>query len=311
MTHDKGLRVLVVDDEESSRISLLHAVRELGHSCEMASDGVEALQMHRKDPFDVIVSDWNMPRMNGIDLCKAVRHGHDYVHFVLATSYDDKAHFREGVEAGADDYLAKPIDLDELYARLLSAARVIHMQRTLRRHNRKLRHDSQRFLHAALIDPVTGIKSRYAMERDLEALATNVARYDYRYAAALCDIDFFKRYNDEHGHLKGDELLRSVAETIRDKLRQGDELYRYGGEEFLAVLPAQTAAGAAAAMDRVRQAVERLGVTVSVGVAVFREGDVAGWLQRADDALYLAKRQGRNRVEMEAAEEAPQSRSAV
>ena len=299
MTHEKGLRVLVVDDEESSRTSLVHAVRELGHECFEATDGVQALEMHRKSPFDVMVSDWNMPRMNGIDLCKAVRRGHEYVYFVLATSYDDKAHYRRGVEAGADDYLSKPIDLDELYARLLSASRVIHMQRTLRRHNRKLRNDSQRFLHAAVVDPVTGIKSRYAMERDLDVLATNVARYDYRYAGALCDIDFFKRYNDEHGHLKGDELLRSVAETIRDKLRQGDELYRYGGEEFLAVLPAQTAAGAAAAMDRVRQAVEELGVTISVGVAVFHGGDVTSWLRRADQALYFAKSRGRNRVEVE------------
>jgi len=221
------------------------------------------------------------------------------VHFVLATSYDDKAHFREGVAAGADDYLHKPIDLDELYARLLSAARVIHMQRTLRRHNRKLRNDSQRFLLAAQIDPVTGIKSRYAMERDLEVLATNVARYDYHYAGALCDIDYFKQYNDSHGHPKGDELLHAVAETIREKLRQGDELYRYGGEEFLAILPSQTRTGAGVAMDRVRQAVEQLGVTVSVGVAIFRGGDVANWLERADQALYVAKANGRNRVEVE------------
>jgi two-component system cell cycle response regulator len=295
----RGLRVLVVDDEDQSRAALEIAVRELGHACAVAADGAQALEMHHQTPFEVIVSDWTMPRMSGIELCKAVRHGHDYVHFILATSYDDKAHFRQGIEAGADDYLSKPIDIDELQARLLSAGRVIHMQRALRRQNRILRHDSQRFLQAAQIDPVTCVKSRYAMERDLEALATNVTRYDYRYAGALCDIDFFKHYNDTYGHLKGDEALRNVASAIRDGLRQGDELYRYGGEEFLVVLPAQSAASAAAAMERVRRAVEGLGLTISVGVAVFSGGEVSSWLKRADDALYAAKANGRNCVLIE------------
>lgn len=147
-------------------------------------------------------------------------------------------------------------------------------------------------------------------DEDLDVLWSRAKRYGQRYSVAICDIDHFKKYNDRYGHLAGDQVLRSIAQTIRRALRQGDVLYRYGGEEFVAVLPEQPVVEAASAMNRVRDAIERLGiagaeqgvVTISVGVAELDatiDANLEAWLRRADAALYRAKANGRNRVELD------------
>jgi diguanylate cyclase (GGDEF)-like protein len=154
------------------------------------------------------------------------------------------------------------------------------------------------------------------LKEDLEPLEGRAARYGHRYCAALCDVDAFKAYNDCFGHLSGDDALCQVAPAIQAHLRSGDTLYRYGGEEFLAILPEQSLAGAKIGMDRVRQEVEKLGIrhapvapgpflTISVGIAELGGGAVDDWLRRADAALYRAKSLGRNRVEAEDAASVP------
>ncbi len=314
----EALKVLIVDDDPDARELVEDAIRTLGHACVLARDGLEALEMHERERADVIVSDWRMPRMDGLQLCRSIRAEdplRSYTHFIFLTGNDDKEHFVEGMRAGADDYISKPIDLDELDARLEAARRVVSLQRQLRANNSVLRRDSERAFVAARTDPLTAALNRLALAEDLEALAARAERYNHRYCAALCDVDEFKSYNDHFGHLAGDEALRQVANALHEALRRGDGFYRYGGEEFLAILPEQSLAEAASAMDRARQAVERLRiphapgarlpfVTISAGIAALSggsSGSLDGWLKRSDAALYAAKAHGRNRVEVEIA----------
>lgn len=304
-TSTTPLKILIVEDEPSARSGLAKAVIELGFNVRAAADGEEAWQLHRRSPADVILSDWRMPRLDGYELCKRTRAAEDehYTYFIFMTALADKEHFLRAMEAGADDYLTKPIDLDELRARLLSAARVMKLHRKLAERTRVLRRDSQRFFHDARVDALTDIPNRLCLREDLEALGARMARYGHRYSVGIADVDHFKDYNDRFGHLEGDVTLRNIAACIRDHLRVGDTLYRYGGEEFLVILPEQSLSAAAGAMDRVRSAVEKRGsVTISVGVAELdaaKKESPDGWLRRADAALYRAKGGGRNRVEVD------------
>jgi two-component system, cell cycle response regulator len=317
-TAPEGLKVLIADDDEESRHGLELAVLSLGHSCVSARDGQEAWEMHQADRADVILADWKMPRLDGTALCRRVRSEMrgSYTHFIFVTAKTDKAHFIEGMLAGADDYITKPVDLDELEARLEVSRRVVTVQRRGEAQNSALRRKSDRDYRAARTDPLTAVSNRLELTEELKRLAARVRGQPY--SAAICDIDSFKAYNDCFGHLAGDDVLRRVAHTIREGLRRDDRLYRYGGEEFLAILPEQSLAEAAAGMERVRQQVEELRVlhapeasmpfvTLSVGIAELNSGTTSGrrirdWLHRADTALYRAKALGRNRVVEEALE---------
>ena len=316
------LKVLVVDDDRTLLEALEAAIVSFGHSCRTATNGIEAWRLHETERADVILSDWDMPGMDGIELCKRTRVGADeaYTYFILMTAFDDKAHFLRGMEAGADDYQTKPIDLDELQARLVSAERVISVYRRLASKNASLRRDSQAAIRLASIDPLTGVANRLHLREDLESHLAQ-SHYDgAQCSIALCDIDHFKAYNDHFGHLAGDAVLRDVAQTIRSQLRRGDALYRYGGEEFLMVLPQQSVLDASRAAERARRAVEALGIrttagngtlTISIGVAELMPADkgIDAWMDRADVALYRAKAGGRNRVESNEAAEPSESRS--
>jgi diguanylate cyclase (GGDEF)-like protein len=308
----KPLDVIVVDDDRASREALCAAVVSLGHRCRSVASGTEGLEAHAEKRADVIVSDWSMPGMDGMELCRRVRalHGSNYTYLLFTSGHAGKRDFVDAVRAGADDCLSKPIDLDDLEARLIAASRVVSAYRQLAQRNVVLRHDSQAFFRAARVDPLTQVSNRLRLEEDLAALQAQVSRYGNRATIAMCDLDGFKRYNDRYGHLAGDDALRSVANCIRNSLRRADHVYRYGGEEFLVVLHEQTPSDAEAAMDRVRAAVDGLAIqhapdaahphlTISVGLApIAPTGDrsVHEAVARADAALYLAKSAGGNAV---------------
>jgi two-component system cell cycle response regulator len=308
---DSRLDVLVVDDDGEARSALCKAVVDLGHACRGAEDGLRALELLQQKHADVIISDWEMPGMTGAELCRRTRKADDedgpYTYFILLTAHADRQHMLDGMAAGADDYQTKPVDLDELEARLVSATRVVTLHRRLANRTEALRHDSRRFYVASRTDALTGVGNRLALHDELEQLYGRAARYGHRYCLAMADVDHFKRFNDTFGHLAGDEVLRSVTEAIRSEIRTSDALFRYGGEEFVIILPEQSLAIARTAIERVRRAIERLAipgpdgpVTVSFGVAELAPEDhsPAEWLERADRALYAAKDAGRNRVEV-------------
>ena len=298
-SHTQPLSVVVVDDDAAAAQLLARAVTNAGHECAVAFDGESALELAEEVRANVVISDWVMPHMDGLELCRRLRAVDDrYVYFMLMTAKHERGGVATAMQAGADDYLEKPIDVDVVEARLVCAQRVLGVHAALRERNQRLRRDSQRFLAMSRMDALTGAPNRRALAEDLVAAREDLARYGTACAVAMCDVDFFKAYNDAHGHIAGDDALRHVVEAVESTIRASDRVYRYGGEEFVVLLHQQDVSRARAAMERVRAAVEHIGrVTISVGVADLRADDKdEEALARADAALYQAKRGGRNRV---------------
>lgn len=304
------LNVLVADSDPVILQGLRRAIQRWGHRCRIARDGREAWNLHRAEHADVIVSGCGSHGADGLELCRKARTADEasrYTHFILVVNREDAARISL-LQTGADDCLLKPIDPTTLQLRLASVARVRAVMDSLSRQNVLLRRDSQVSFRSARVDALTGAGNRLRMDEDIAAIWSHAKRYGRRYCAALCDIDWFKSYNDSFGHLAGDDVLRRVAHTIRAGLRRSDILYRFGGDEFLVLLPEQSTGEAVAAMDRVRRAVEHLAipttagsgvVTISIGVSTLRPFDdrPEQWLDRSDQILYAAKTNGRNRVE--------------
>jgi diguanylate cyclase (GGDEF)-like protein len=310
------LKILVAEDDAVSRTILRRAVEKLGHECLATEDGRKAWEIFESEPeVDVIISDWMMPEVDGLQLCRMVRTGEQegkgrgYTYFIFLTALGDRDHLLQGLEAGADDYLSKPLDRDELGMRLTSALRVTKLHRRLALQNNELEKLNRMLFEQSHKDPLTTLGNRLRMREDLEALHARAKRYGHNYAAILCDVDHFKAYNDRHGHLAGDEVLQQVSGAISSSLRGADTAYRYGGEEFLIMLPEQDVEAATAVADRLRRAIEDLGipheanegadvVTISAGVAALSipGEDPDHLLREADEALYAAKQSGRNRV---------------
>ena len=301
---DGEMKILVVDDDPLARRLAEAAVARFGHQATAAQDGEAAWRRYHQDAPDVLITDLVMPRVDGLELCRRVRadaHA-GYTYIILVTALSDRRDVLRGMEAGADDYLIKPVDLFDLQMRLIAAQRVTALHAELARHRAQL-------AHLAHHDPLTGLGNRRSLEQDLEVLYARSRRYGRGFALAMCDLDRFKAYNDTHGHQAGDQALRAVAAAIVGELRGSDSIYRYGGEEFLLVLPEQTLDGARIAVERVRSVVERLAIkqtaggggvlTLSAGIAAYAPGDpttAEDLLRQADAALYRAKSAGRNRI---------------
>ena len=307
------MKVLVADDSAAARHVLQRALSTLGHDCTLAADGDSAWDLYERDGADVFISDWMMPGKNGDELCRLVRRRDNpsYTYFILLTSLEDEEHIVQGMEAGADDYLKKPFDLVDLRARFISAARVTALYARLSTQQTEMEDLNQRLFVESRRDPLTRIGNRIALVEEMTALRVGAKRYGHRYCVAMFDVDKFKAFNDSRGHLAGDHVLKTVADTLAKTCRAGDSVYRYGGEEIIVVLPKQTLETATLAADRMRAAIETLAiphpacgpeavVTISGGVARLADADGDDFepvLKRADEALYRAKEQGRNRVE--------------
>ncbi|MDB4937108.1 MAG: response regulator receiver modulated diguanylate cyclase [Labilithrix sp.] len=304
------LDVIVVDDDQSSRELIAIALESFGYPCRVAVDGNDALRQLADRPADVVISDWDMPRMTGAELCRRVRSGGDdapYTYFIIMTAFDDRDHLLAGMEAGADDYQRKPVRFDELEARLMSAGRVVDLHRRLASRSAELRDDSTRNYLASRTDALTGVGNRMRLDEEIATLLSRAKRYGHKCSLAICDLDFFKSFNDRFGHVAGDEALRTVADGMRANLRSADAVFRYGGEEFVILLIEQSLAEAESVMERMRAEIERLAIpsasggplTLSVGVAEIdpaNDHTPEAWITRADEALYEAKSRGRNRV---------------
>jgi diguanylate cyclase (GGDEF)-like protein len=306
------VRILVADDDPTSRLIVETALKGLGHDSESVGDGTEAWDAFQARSFDVVISDWTMPGQTGLQLCANIRShtAAGYTYFIVVTMHAAAGHILEGMAAGADDYLVKPLDPQDLQARLISAARVTSLHQQLAVQRRELEGLNRELTATARRDQLTGLRNRRALHEDLEVLEARVTRYGHRYCMAVLDVDHFKAYNDTYGHQAGDRILEAVANTLRRDARSGDDLYRYGGEEFLCIFPEQSLATAARAVERMRLGLEALAIphraspggvlTLSAGLAMLEPGTVRSTsevLREADEALYLAKQLGRNRVE--------------
>jgi two-component system, cell cycle response regulator len=307
------MRVLIAEDDAVSRMVLQRAVQKFGHEVLVAEDGRKAWELYRETPgVDVVISDWMMPNMDGLELCHRLREEErdEYTFFIFLTALGGKEHLLEGMQAGADDYLAKPLDREQLQVRLIAASRVNSLHRRLNEQKAELEKLNRELSATARRDPLTRLGNRLRLREDLETMSARAERYGHGYCVMLCDIDCFKSYNDAYGHLAGDEVLEKTAGVISENLRTGDTAYRYGGEEFLIILPEQTLEFGSVAAERPRRSVEELAlpheaktppeiITISLGLAVLRPGEKKSaeeLMKEADTALYRAKGSGRNRV---------------
>jgi two-component system cell cycle response regulator len=312
------MKILIADDSPAQRLALQRAVEALGHDCVPAEDGERAWQLYESGDPDVVISDWVMPGIEGVELCRRIREaGRRYCYLILLTSLDEKRHVMRGMEVGADDYLTKPLDTDELEARLASATRVTALHSRLADQQTELERLNRELAELARRDPLMGIGNRMRMHEDLEQIESDLDRNGKGYSILLCDIDNFKSYNDANGHQRGDDVLRAVAGAFAEATRGEDAVYRYGGEEILVLVRSDIPSVPANAAERLRSKVEGLAlprdaagegvVTISVGAAVRRAGDEGAEdaVRRADAALYRAKAEGRNRVVADDAVPAP------
>jgi two-component system chemotaxis response regulator CheY len=297
-------RVLVVDDELGVRRAVAIHLKRCGYEVVEAEDGQAAWSLVQQDHIQLIVADWYMPAMDGMELIRRIREAGlaHYVYVIMLTALDQRQHVLSGLKAGADDYMVKPFDLDELQARLKIGERVITLEARL---NESLAHQAE----LALSDAVTGLRNRRAFDVRLDEELRRATRYHHPLALLMLDIDFFKNYNDTHGHPEGDKLLREMAAVFQRCVRASDIVARYGGEEFAFILTETDRESAYLAAEKLRASVagqpfpgpdaqpERR-VTVSLGVANFPQdgADSETLIRRADEALYRAKRTGRNRV---------------
>ena len=261
-----------------------------------------------------MVTDWEMPGLDGPELCRCIRNAKlpSYTYIILLTARNARRELLEGLSAGADEFLSKPFDPEELRVRLRSAERVLRLEEDLRSANAKLRAMNEQLQKTSRIDPLMEIGNRLAFEEEFSRFHERAMSGTEEYGIVMCDIDHFKKCNDRYGHLQGDEILRQVAKTIRWLLRSGDAAFRFGGEEVLLLLQAQGLEGATAAAERVRHEIQKrrfgiepvhqmIQVTMSCGVASYPANydPAAGWsslVKAADEALYEAKNAGRNRV---------------
>jgi diguanylate cyclase (GGDEF)-like protein len=275
-----------------------------------APDGDEAWRTFLTAQPDVVITDRMMPKVDGLELVRRIR-GDELgltTYIVLTTAMGAQADILAGMESGADDYLTKPVDPFDLQTRLIAADRTTRLHRQLMRYRVELERLNADLAEVARTDSLTGAGNRRRLDEDLVGLHSRSRRHGWAYSVAMFDIDWFKAFNDTYGHLAGDDALRAVAQALVRSGRASDNVYRYGGEEFVVVL-ADESDGACLAVERWREAIQKLAiphegspfgvVTVSAGVATAPTGveiEAEGVVARADAALYEAKQQGRNRV---------------
>jgi diguanylate cyclase (GGDEF)-like protein len=301
------MHILVADDDELCRELLRQLLRGFGHECVVVNDGTDAWRHLLAHGADVVISDWHMPGLNGVELCEHVRAQPEvtYPYFILLTARGDRGDVLTALRAGADDHLTKPLDFAQLEARLIVAQRVRALHLEILQTRQDMAAANRRLDEAAHRDALTGLGNRLRLAEDLGSIHGRFVREGNVYNIALFDIDHFKDYNDTYGHQAGDALLAETGRVLASELRQGDLAYRYGGEEFLLVLPNETVEAAATAAERIRNRVTAAtavadlaaGATMSGGVAgsVFGE-TIESVIGRADRALYRAKNGGRDRL---------------
>jgi two-component system, cell cycle response regulator len=300
---DSCNRVLVAEDDAMFRRILQSWLEAWGYRVTVAEDGAKAWNILQQEfPPQVVILDWVMPEINGLDVCRKVREQKrtPYQYILLATAKDAKQDLVRGLEAGADDYLTKPFDQSELRARLRACNRILTLQDDQMQAQEQLRFQ-------ATHDPLTGVWNRGAILETLRRELERSARSKTATGLLMLDIDHFKRINDTHGHLTGDAALKEVTQRIVRAVRSYDSVGRYGGEEFLIVLPGCGQDELDHGAERIRSAVDsgpmllngsKLSITVSLGAAVTTGGTTCDTqiLSAVDSALYRAKEIGRNRT---------------
>jgi len=299
------VKILIAEDDAISRRLLETILKKWGYDVVVAFDGGQAwAQLQKDDAPRLAILDWMMPEMDGVEVCGKVRERVDspYVYILLLSAKSQREDLVKGMESGADDYITKPFDANELKVRLRAGRRILDLQTQLMSAQEALRDQAAR-------DPLTGIWNRNAIFDVFRRERSRAEREGNAIAIVMLDIDHFKNLNDNYGHMAGDAVLREFTRRISTSLRPYDAVGRYGGEEFLVILPGCDLAAGARHAERLRGLLSeepfdtsegRHTATCSLGVASTSSsspGDTDSLIRAADAALYRAKRNGRKRVE--------------
>jgi diguanylate cyclase (GGDEF)-like protein len=302
--HPRSVKILAAEDNPVFQTMLRGILTKWGYEVVVARDGNEALlALESEEAPRLAILDWMMPGIDGVDVCRRVRSlGREpYIYILLLTARTESEDLVEGIDAGADDYLTKPFNAAELRARLRAGERILNLQTQLLEAREALRQE-------ATHDSLTGLLNRRAILGLLELELERAKRNNLALATLMVDLDHFKQVNDRYGHVSGDEVLREATRRMAVSVRRYDSVGRYGGEEFLVVLPGCDGEGAAAQAERLRQAMEvqpfvvgehSIDMTCSVGIAWHAGGKPCNTdvlIREADAGLYAAKQQGRNRA---------------
>jgi len=294
------MKILLVEDSYIERHKVGGYLKDWGLDYLAVGSGTEAVKLlEASEPPDLALLDWMLPGLDGIDVCRRIRKlgtRGTYIYTVMLTAKSRKQDLLLAMEAGADDYLAKPVDPSELRARIMAGKRILELQQSLR--------------FAATHDFLTNLLNRSEILAALEREFSRSGREGKPATLIMADIDHFKRINDSLGHAAGDEVLKEVTRRLKSDLRPYDVVGRYGGEEFLVILPGCDLTTGARRADEIRSLVAKdpiltpsgtTSATVSMGVTVTspdRDHSVSDFLHEADVSMYAAKKNGRNRVEL-------------
>ncbi|WP_136680372.1 diguanylate cyclase [Neptunomonas sp. XY-337] len=299
------MQVLVIDDNQLIRDLVAAIIDEVGHTALLASGAQETLEILADKHVDLILMDVEMPEINGFDLTRKIRTdmGSRWIPIIFLSAQTDTQHLVDGINAGGDDYLTKPVNAIVLQAKIKAMARISEMQHALDAANRRLKQLTQ-------LDPLTGVLNRRGMEEELKRTWKLFQREQSPLCVLLFDIDYFKQYNDNYGHQQGDECLIAFCDIIKKQLkRPADTLARFGGEEFLVILPNTKTEGAFVIARSIVLALKKAQlphshsphnglVTASIGIASTQDNPKTALelIKLADEALYHAKSEGRNRI---------------
>jgi two-component system cell cycle response regulator len=296
------MRILLAEDEEVTAAVLCGTLTSMGHRVTVATDGLVAWKLLQEEHFPVVLSDWMMPDLDGPTLCRRIRAAGNspYTYFILISVRDRHADRMEGLRAGADDFIVKPCEAEELEVRLEIARRILTIQEQLERQNARL-------TQLATTDDLTGLANRREFRRTIEATFAQARGQGPSLSLILLDIDHFKDFNDTFGHPAGDAALRTLGRALRATCREHELAARFGGEEFAVVLNGASADEARGSAERIRAALsesrwEHRPLTASFGIATSgRDGaaipaSIAELIEHADAALYSSKKTGRDRI---------------
>jgi len=300
---NRKYEVLVVDDSPVYRKLVEQVLSAEAYSLVFACDGAEAMKLFEERSPSIVVTDWMLPDFSGFELCQRIRSDdtRPYTYIIVMTSNGDKGNVVKGLQSGADDYLTKPFDPEEMLARIGVGRRIIDL-------NRELAAKSAKLEQAARTDPLTGLPNRRAIEEWAERQTRGAVRHGFPLWVVLGDIDNFKTINDSFGHDAGDIVLKIFADMLKKNTRASDICGRLGGDEFLLVITHVESAHVEATVNRFREQFAALSfplqgqsvrVTASFGVTGVQAKDAQGFgvlVRQADQMLYEAKRAGRNLV---------------
>ena len=303
-------RILVVDDHEDNIEVLRVRLESWGYGTDACYNGHDALAYVEKTPPDLILLDVMMPEISGIEVARRIKGNKalPFIPIIMQTALDSTEDKVEGLEAGADDYITKPIDFAELKARLRSMLRIKRLQEALEEREKELLEVNERLRFMSQTDALTGLDNRRHLNERIDEMFQHAQRLSEPFSLVMCDLDKFKSVNDTYGHQAGDEVLKQLAKMLKDEAREIDRVGRYGGEEFMLLLPGTVLDAAVTFAERVRKRIETHTFTFDGGTLQRTASfGVSGWphpsidasdalVRTADDALYVAKETGRNRV---------------